>query len=359
MSKVINSLRIVKKATVDGEVALISSGPLKLGGLHRSRIGCLTFEYLKPPNARLREATLEIAITTATEPSHVRWRLWFNSFPLTREFKPQTTIELKEEYFNKVLFDVTPILHARETEEVKLAIKYDGPGEAEVNHANLILVFEAKEAKSSYTYFSGALIIPPNQTSRFNVPLKIIDEHSGELKAIALAKSKYSSASISVNGVKVFSLSTLSDLEEIQIENIMVKPDNEVEVKHEIFKENTIKKPLNISTFILASTKILRPHIKIKSIRIVSEGKEPRLLVKIANTGKSCPDKLWLLLIDTGIIVSRLKLPCLKPGEERDIELPFKTQLKVRQHLLSLRTVWTKLSRVYSEEVRLINVSTS
>jgi len=359
LSKIINSLQIVRKATVNGEVALISSGPLKLGGFHRSRVGCLTFEYLKPPNAKLKEATLEIAMTTTTDPSHVRWRLWFNSFPLTREFKPQTTIELKEEYFNKALFDVTPILYARETEEIKLAIKYDGPGEAEVNHANLVLVFEAKEAKSSYTYFSGALIIPPNRSSRFNVPLGVIDEFSGELKAIALTKSKYSSATISINGAKVFSLNTLSSLEEIQVENIMVRQNNEVEVRHEISKENAIKEPLNISTFILASTKILRPYIKIKNVKVVSKEKEPKLIIKLINTGISCPDKLWLLLIDTGIIVNRLKLPCLKPGEEREIELPFKTQLKVRQHLLSLRTVWTKLSRVYSEEVRLTKIITS
>jgi len=352
LNKVINSLQVVKIATINGEITLLTSGPLRLGGLHRSRIGCLTFEYIKPLSAKLKEATLEIAATTTTDPSHVKWRLWINNFPLTREFKPQNTIELKEEYFNKVLFDITPILHARESEEVKLAIKYDGPGEIEINHANLVLAFEAKEAVSSYAYFSGALIIPPNESSKFNVPLNVIDKYSGELKAIALAKSRHSMASIYVNNKEVFSLSGLSDLEEIHVENIQVKNNNEIEVKHEIHRENAIKKPIYLSTFILASTKIIKPYIRIKDVKLITDDKNPRLVIKIVNVGQSRPDKLWLLLIDAGIIINRLKLPCLKPGEEHEIEMPFKKQLRSK-HLLSLRTVWTKLSRTFFEETRL------
>ncbi len=351
MSKVINSLQVVKIATINGEITLLTSGPLRLGGLHRSRTGCLTFEYIKPLSAKLKEATLEIAATT-TDPLHVKWRLWVNNFPLTREFKPQNTIELKEEYFNKVLFDITPILHARESEEIKLAIKYDGPGEIEINHANIVLAFEAKEAVSSYAYFSGALIIPPNESFRFSVPLNVIDKYSGELKAIALAKSRHSMASIYVNNKKVFSLSGLSDLEEIHVENIQVKNNNEIEVKHEIRRENAIKKPIYLSTFILASTKIIKPCIRIKDVKLIADDRNPRLVIKIANVGQSRPDKLWLLLIDTGIIINRLKLPCLKPGEEQEIEMPFKKQLRSK-HSLSLRTVWTKLSRTFFEETRL------
>lgn len=352
MSKIFNMLKTVKCATIDGEITLISSSPLKLGGIYRVKTGTIPFEIFTPPKAKLKEATLEIAVTSTVEPINVKWRVWFNGFPLTREFKPQTSIEIKGEYFSKILFDVAPILLARKQEEASLTIKYEGAEEIIIDHANLILAYHSSEAKSSYRYYSGALVIPPNEDFTFKVPLNIIDEKSGEIRAISIIPSKHSRMIMRLNGEKIAGLENISGTEEIFVDNVHVKEENIVNVKYEHIHESYAKAPLKLSTFILASTKILKPYIKVKEIKIFREHDQVKISAKIGNVGETIPDKSWLLLIDTGIIVNRMPLPELKPEEEIMVEVPLKTALRMKQHMLSLRTVWTKLSRTFTDEVR-------
>lgn len=353
VSKTINEMLTVKKGVINGEVTLISSGPLKLGVTYSSKSGSIPFQVPLPSNAKIKELTLEIAVTHSSEPHNVKWRVWFNGFPLTREFKPQITVEAKDKFFSKVLFDVTPVLQAKGfREELILAIKYDGNENLIVDHANLIVTYEASEAKSSYIYCSGAILVPPQTSVKYPFEISELIEGFGELRGVMIVSSKLSETKIFLNGKNIYNAANITGAEEFYIENIDLKPKNILEIQHET-SNIQVRDYVNLSTILATITYMLKPKLDIINAKLESQGEKEKVIATIKNNGASKPDKAWLLVIDTGVVVSRQRLPELTPGEEIQIEIPCKKQMLTKHGLMFIRVVWTKLSRTFTSEMRL------
>ncbi len=353
ISKAVNEMLTVKKGIVNGEVALVSSGPLKLGITYGSKSGSLPFQIPLPSYAKIKELTLEIAVTHSSEPHNVKWRVWFNGFPLTREFKPQITVKAKDKFFSKVLFDVTPVLQAKGfSEELILAIKYDGNENLVVDHANLVITYEAPEAKSSYIYCSGAILIPPQTSVKYPFEISELSEGFGELRGVMIVSSKLSEAKILLNGKNIYSATNITGAEEFHVENVDLYAKNILEVHHET-SNTQVKDFINLSTILAIIMQMMKPKLDIVSAKLESHDEGKKIIATIRNNGLSKPDKAWLLVIDTGVVVSRQKLPELSPGEEVNVEIPCKKQTLSKHGLIFIRAVWTKLSRTFTSEMRI------
>ncbi len=352
--KTVSEMLTVKKGVVNGEVTLISAGPLKLGISYGNRSGSLPFQLPIPADAKVKELTLEIAVTHRSEPYNVKWRLWFNGFPLTREFKPQITVEAKEKFFSKVLFDVTPVLHAKGfKEEAMLTVKYDGNENLIIDHANLIVTYETPEAKSSYIYCSGAFLIPPNTSASYSFDISGVAEGFGELRGIIILPSKLSKAELFLNDKSIYNAINITGAEEFYIENVDLKEKNTIKLVHEAQEKVHLKDYVNLSTMLASITYMLKPKLDIVKAQLVAVDNKEKVVAKIRNNGYSKPDKAWLLIIDTGVVVSRQKLPPLNPGEEIELEIPCKKQTLTKHGIVFIRAVWTKLSRTFTSEVRI------
>lgn len=103
-------------------------------------------------SSRALKALLEIH-AIPSNPKYARWKTWFNSFPLTKEYKANYSITTKDEQHDIFVFDVTPIINRdikRKTH--KFVIKNIGSAEIYIGYVFLTVQLEAEKAETHHYY---------------------------------------------------------------------------------------------------------------------------------------------------------------------------------------------------------------
>lgn len=351
--RVLNNMRLVKRDRILGEIVTSFNSSIKLGGISNPKFRKVYLDLDSSASKDISIAILDIGLTTRTPPQHIKWRLWFNGFPLAREFKPFTVNYIEDEgYFYKVLFDVTPVMKLGRDQHT-VSIYYEGSESLIVNHINLIAALIADGAENSYTYLSGGLILAPNTSYTLKIPLEVLKGGVGELKATIDLPSTLARVHVKLNGHNILTLNGIVGCEEIVVSNLNLKCNNIIEIIHESKGQQYYPKHVKISNILLASSKMLKPKITISGIAY-SKGIS-KLTIKLKNVGHVEPDKIILLALSKGVPIARIIVNPIKPNEESEVELPLE-RLSRGVKELTLRTIWTRLGKTMYED-RKVNLS--
>lgn len=342
--------------TISGDVVYISRTPnIKIGGLSSSK-AFIPLELRIPEGVKIGKSVLEIALKVPRE--NITWRLKLNGVPITREFKPNDIVELKNFYFAKLVYDVTPIIKSMEDKRrnrCSVLVKYEGSEELFVSHVALLTAFETEDARSSVSMVSGALALEPGETANISIRHKPNTGLSGELKTVFISPSTQARISIGFNGEHLYLVEGIVGGDELTLKVNNVSEVNNVEIKHLDTPTLYYPKELLLSTILLLQTHIKTPKLEVKDIILPEKmSRGDKIKAVIVNNGESKPDKALVTLIHLGTTVYQEKLPALNPGEETVIEIP--VNIPRGEYSLILRIIWRKLTKTYFVDKR-INVS--
>jgi hypothetical protein len=101
---------------------------------------------------RALKAFLEIH-SIPSYPKYAKWKVWFNSFPVTREYKSNYSLTIKNQQHDIFVFDVTPIINRdikRKTHN--LVIKNMGSTAIYVGYVLLTVQLEAENVETYHYY---------------------------------------------------------------------------------------------------------------------------------------------------------------------------------------------------------------
>lgn len=124
-----------------------------------SRLGVLSdnitvarFSLTGLTGGAVRKALLELH-AVVDKPSYAGWKLWFNGFPLTKEFKPTYSTSFGGKVHALFLYDVTPVVRRDHGREVhKLVISNKGSTELLVSYVFISVQVEAPFARTKHRY---------------------------------------------------------------------------------------------------------------------------------------------------------------------------------------------------------------
>ncbi len=335
-----SELRTYLEGSIQGDVIYATTTtPMRLGGLKNPKFQKAYIDTPLPEGKDIHKALLEVAITSPQNPYGLRWKLWFNGFTVTRELKPHLVVNTKEQYFAKVVFDVTPITKSQSKHTV--SVFYEGGEPITIDHVGLLILYPTDEVKSSLSYLSGAGLLQPGEELKIEVKLERI-YGTGTFILTSIMPSPMAKLCIKVNEENIGSLSGITGVEEYIKGNINLLDVNNVTLMHEKTGTKYYPSEIKISSIILCETICKLPKIVVKNIELHED--EGLLKLKIANEGSSKPDKVLILLIDRGNILGREIIREIKPGSVIDVEV--KLRKRIASQTPTLRIVWNKLSRM-------------
>ncbi len=315
--------------------------PVRVGGLRNPRFKkiALTTPPIKVETAD--KVLLDLTITTSFNPVNIKWKLLFDDFTLTREFKPQVLVEDSGTYYSKLLFDLTPI-YKYQNRHV-LGVQFDGAEPITIEHVNMIIFYPVEGANSSITYLSGALLLKPGEEAIVKVPMKTASG-KGFIKIVSMVPSRQARIKLYFNNALIGSIEGVLGVEEIT-SNVEVSEENTVRIHHLPSTTKYYPNSFIVSSIIVGKTAMPLPKIVIEETKVIDN----KLHIRIANKGLVEPDRLVVLVTHLGNIVYREKLRPVKPNEILDLEIPLKN---IRHgEILVARIIWGRLSRTeYAEE---------
>ncbi len=319
-----------------------------IGGLMPSR-ETIPISLIHPLRDRLSRALLEIGVVVPHE--NIKWRVKVNGIPLTREFRPHAVSPSGNKLFAKLVFDVTSILKTPESirkRRVNVTFKTEGGEQILIEHIGLLAMFDTDEAVSDITYISGALSLKPGEETELG--FKYYSD-KGIFHGIIYMPSGAAEARIMVND-KEFYVSGLQGMDELVWKLEGLRDNNVLKVIHEATDTTYYPKEMRLSSIILLNQVYKEPDIEITSIdipeKLESGGK---IKVELTNSGETSPDKILLVLMSLGNVITRKKVDNIGPGKSLSIELP--VELPKGEYDLVLRVIWGKLSRTWFKDERI------
>jgi len=151
----------------DGLTSLsLTPANITLGQVGGFKKGGMKIDLPKPDEGETLDAFMSVGvITPSTLRPPVRWRLSLDGSTISRELKPQLTVELEEGYYHKVIYDVKPLLSRKLAERRihNLLVTYEGAHLLTIVDVALIARFRVDAARTSAAYFSGARALEPGE----------------------------------------------------------------------------------------------------------------------------------------------------------------------------------------------------
>ncbi len=344
----IGSISPIKADYIKGDLLLYTSGPMKLGGHGNPKSQKVVLEMPEIYGESIKCAILDISTTSREKAEHVRWKLWFNGFSITREFRPQFIWCHEEKYYSRLLYDVTPIMRISRGSHT-LVVLYEGSEELIIDNASLIAVYEDPASELSYAYHAGILLLDPGSEREIeiNLPRKVSDV--GELHVLSFIPSRSAKVSLSMNNRLLTTVEGDVGLHEMKFDDVLIEDERAIiKIKHHEAEHPYYPKHLKIMSIILSSMKIMTPKITVTKYEYLDE--ENAYEVFISNVGEVPPDKIIVLAVESGVPFYRKVLNSVDPKEEVSVKIPLRNKDRRK---LSLRIVWVRMGRRWMETFNL------
>ena len=334
----------------NGDIVYASSTPaVVLGGLKSSRV-TIPLELSRIENATLKQALLEIGVKAPQE--RFLWRLKLNGVPVAREFKPSIVAELKNMYFSKVVYDVTPLFDAfRRRSRCNVTFKYESSSTITIEHVALLILYKSSDAVSHISFLSGALSIEPGESIEVFIKHPTGLNIPGLLKTVMIMPSTQAKALLKMNNHEPKIVGGIVGGEEAVLKLDKIEEMNTLLINHVESETRYFPKELLVSSVLLSQITYKEPRLVVEDIIVpnrISRGEKIKII--ISNKGDAKPDKSLITLMHLGSSIYRKELPPLDPGEETIIEIPIK--LPRGRYNLVARIIWRKLSRTVFTDTR-------
>jgi len=303
-----------------------------IGSLSHSA-AVLTFTINNNFSTDVLRGYLELHAVVRSE-GYAQWKLWFDSVPLTKEFKPNYTASLGGERHSLFIFDVTPILRREPRRKThKVVAKNLGSAPIRLNYAFLVTAFgvegartrtlyEVYMAECSETYACAVRAPPCDKASRnwlkvngyvARPPVELILQSRGLVRA-------------ALNPTYALDLT----VEECLEEGLLLKPAG------------------GSGAFLVTSvagyaSDYKRPRIELK-LEELEKGGEKGLRIEVANVGEASADNVFLVGLVRGNPAIFKKVGKLKEGDRYVTEVSVDRQKE--PSTLTVRAAWTEYGDV-------------
>ncbi len=292
-----------------------------------------------PASSKVKTALLSIGIELPIDVRPpIRVKIAMGNVSITREFRPQFSVQLDETIYYKALYDIRPILSSRlaQRDLHKVLFFYDSLHPLIVRDISLITIFEHEKSEYYLSVLTGAKSLEPGD---------VIVE--------------YPEFIWSFNGVRSASLTLHSPYHDSEYEIIVagsepvriVGSGSHVIEKSFSYKGNLIPvsvkylparykfypKRAVVTDIIVSEIKIPKPkiNVKLKDVKVLEE--DVVVKVKVSNEGSIEARKIVVSLIGLGVQLSYRKIDLVKPGETISIVLRGKlTRLPVYPNRLQV-----------------------
>ncbi|MET1101128.1 MAG: hypothetical protein ABWW69_01420 [Pyrodictiaceae archaeon] len=294
--------------TYDGDLTYIVQFPnYILGGSSNPREFNTIFEA---PLETLQPITALLELEILAKRSYIdRLRLWFNSIAVAREIKPMYSYKLGNEVFNKIIFNVKPLIEGRRVRQYPLRIYYDSQEEIRILKLALLLAYSAKESKTIASYAANSFTLNPAHEVTINI-------------ASAKEMNRRSKVRVTgyINGNGSLAIDCCGDEKRINVSGII-----DIET-HCLLGCGELKlKYLNGATEVLISSvlayTVLRPEPEIEIA--LDELREDNARIIVSNKGNAEPDNAILMVLAAGNITYRKSLN-IPSNSHQKFEIPIK-----------------------------------
>ncbi len=262
-----------------------------------------------------------------------RWRIWLDSFSLTKEFKPNVELDLDDKYvISTIIYDLTPIIKEGKHE---LVISHSSINSLELLNVSTISFYKQNGFSTTYKLSSGPLVLSCNE----KVELELLN------KAFLVARneSKFGNLKfIDDKGDIIYVFNLSSDSEELEIQGkrkVIVTLDSKNEKDYGV---------------ILASYNFVEVTPKI-DLDIQSKSDSSSIIFDIRNVSEIELDKVIINVFVNGAQVHFKVVNNMKRDANLTIKLPLQQSQQNKKLLINMRVVGIKGSyrRVFDRQITL------
>lgn len=273
-----------------------------IGGRGHPRMMKQVFSLDTPIN----KTHLVISVSSNEIPRNVLWKVTLNEVTLTREFKPQTYVTLKEGVLATQVFDVSHIVKG--PGKYELTITCESSEAITVEAIDVVGMVPMKGVRSETIYKAGCVAINPSETHE--EILKFGGEGRGNLILVLTTPSRNASVDIELNNIKLMNIVGQVGTDEVTMHDISLEHENLLKIMHNPPNIQYFPKIVKLHSLLVYRSIGHGPKIVIEEAELREDNK---LYVKLANTGDAIAERVILVVISTGNILVRDIINEVKP----------------------------------------------
>lgn len=249
-----------------------------------------------------------------------RWRLWFDNFSLTKEFKPNLETEINDaQVISTIVYDITPIIKEGKHQ---IAVYHPSIQVLELLNISLISFYRTEGFSTKYRLSAGSLIFNRNDSVSFHLMKKSY--------FVIRNESKEGMVKISdIDGKTIYTILPSSDSDEIEIENndaitTTLQSNNE--------KDYGV---------ILASYNLLEKAPKI-NFSVDSKVSDNIIYLYLKNESEISLDKLLINVMINGVPAHFKTFTNIDVSSTIDLKLPISVPQSKKAPIINVRVVGVK-----------------
>ncbi|OYT45786.1 MAG: hypothetical protein B6U85_08290 [Desulfurococcales archaeon ex4484_42] len=271
----------------------------------------------------LNPSLLALVVSSRGFSGNMTWKVALNEVTLTREFKPQTIVEIDDRVYAVQVFDISNI--TRSSGMYNLRIVCEAAEPISINSVFILGALKSGNISATLSVGVGVLAVKPGET----VSLKLRQKKSirNSLLLIYDLPSRRAKIKLGVGG-KELSISGKVGTYELLLEDVDA---DEIRVMHEQSQLPYYPKYFKIYGLLTYSTSIKGPDVEVKDITISEDGK---MHVTLTNTGDVSAINVLLVGTHMGEVVFRDIIKEIKP--QTVIERTYRVKPKYDNTLVRL-----------------------
>ncbi len=293
-----------------------------LGGIGNKTAYSLSFS-LATSAEKVTKALLDIVLSTKNERLR-RWKIELSGVVLTREFKPQICKKYSSGYVCKIIFDVTPIIRSKSSDNYLVNILYpDINNEINLLHIGLLTIINEEKAHTKYVYLTEPLILNPNEEVTIRLPFRL---ENASIKMTVSIPHSSANLIILTNNEKI----TISGYQgSLEYSNSLRRAET-LTLTH-IGKSSYFPKEIIVSSMLIYSSTAPKPVINAEVKRIDSKSVE----VVLENKGDGAASNVIVINIAAGNIIDRKVIGSIYAKEKRAVVINIDPN-----YLNIIRVIW-------------------
>ncbi len=271
----------------------------------------------------LNPSLLALVVSSRGFSGNMTWKVALNEVTLTREFKPQTIVEIDDRVYAVQVFDISNI--TRSSGMYNLRIMCEAAEPVSINSVFILGALKSGNISATLSVGVGVLAVKPGET----VSLKLRQKKSIRNSLLLIYDSPSRRAKIKLGvGGKELSISGKVGTYELLLEDVET---DEIRVMHEQSQLPYYPKYFKIYGLLTYSTSIKGPDVEVKDITISEDGK---MHVTLTNTGDVSAINVLLVGTHMGEVVFRDMIKEIKP--QTVIERTYRVKPKYDNTLVRL-----------------------
>jgi len=271
----------------------------------------------------LNPSLLALVVSSRGFSGNMTWKVALNEVTLTREFKPQTIVEIDDRVYAVQVFDISNI--TRTSGMYNLRIVCEAAEPISINSVFILGALKSGNISATLSVGVGVLAVRPGEA----ISLKLGQKKSIRNSLLLIYDSPSRRAKIKLGvGGKELSISGKVGTYELLLEDVDA---DEIKVMHKQSQLPYYPKYFKIYGLLTYSTSIKGPDVGVKDITISEDGK---LHVTLTNTGDVSAINVLLIGMHMGEVVFRDMIKEIKP--QTVIERTYRVKPKYDNTLVRL-----------------------